>query len=112
MSNEKVLAQVATAGIGAAAGVVSGLKNAAAPHLSGRMGAFNVPANFTNGMTKAMRQHKGFSAVVGAGAAAAIPHGAAIAAVAIAAAPAVAVTAAAGAAIIGACKLVQYFRDK
>jgi len=109
---EQILVYAAKVGIGTVSGVVTGLKNATAPHLVGRgTGAINASSNFANGFTKAMKQHRGVAGAFGAGTAAVIGHGAVATAV-VAAAPVVAVTAVAGGAIFGVCKLVEFIRNK
>jgi hypothetical protein len=113
---EKTAIQV---GVGAVAGVVSGLKNAPAPHSMGiyhgiGAGAANASSNFFNAATKSMHKHHKFWGALGAGATAVVGHGA-LAAVATAAAVAVPVVigvAAVGGAAVGTVKLAEYLRKK
>jgi hypothetical protein len=109
MLQDKLVGSAVKVGVGAVAGVVSGLKNNPAPHV-GR-GLATASSNFANGVTKALRRHQGVGGAIGAGAAAVIGHGAVAAAV-VAAAPAVLATAAAGGAVFGVYKLVEYIRDE
>jgi hypothetical protein len=112
MLEEKMLVNAAKVGLGAATGVVTGLKNASAPHLRGiGTGLTNFSSAFANGATKAMKQHKGVAGAISAGTAAVVGHGAVAAAV-VAAAPAVVATAVAGGAVFGVYKLVKYIRDE
>lgn len=112
MQEEQILLNAAKAGIGAAAGLVTGLKNAASPHFVGRgMGAVNVSSKFANGFTKAMKQHRGIAGAASAGAAAVVGQGA-VATALVAAAPAIALTAAAGGAVFGIYKLVEHISKK
>jgi hypothetical protein len=112
MLEDKILINAMKVGIGTAVGVVTGLKNASAPHLKGiGTGLTNCSASFANGVAKAMKQHKGVAGAISAGTAAAVGHGA-IAATVVAAAPAAVATAVAGGAILGVYKLVKYIREE
>ena len=97
------------AGVGAVAGIATGLKNASAPHIA-RAGVANLSANFFNGATKALKTHKGVSGALAAGAAAVVGSSS-VAAAAVVAAPYVAATAVVGGAAYGVYKLVGFLRD-
>lgn len=112
MTEETAAVAATKVAIGAAAGAVSGLRNVAAPHVQGiGAGAVNASSNFCNGAAKALRSHKGIGGALAAGTAAVAGHGA-VAAVVVAAAPAVAVTAVAAGAMLGAYKLVKFFKGE
>ena len=111
-SEEKVLLGAAKVAVGAVAGTVTGLSNAAAPHVRAiGSGALNASSNFFNGATKALKNHKGVSGALGAGTAAVIGHGA-VATAAVALAPVAAVTAVVAGASFGIYKLIKYVQDE
>ncbi len=102
---------------GVAAGVVTGLQNAAAPQFQPRhiMGTANTVARASNAATKSFQQHHKVGAAVAAGATAVIGHGAAATlaaagAAVVAAAPIVIGIAVFGGATFSAHKLIQHFR--
>lgn len=104
--------QAAALGIGAAAGVITGLtKNANAVNVRGA-GLAGSAAKFFHGATRALKSHKGAVGALGAGAAAVVGPSVASAAVAaapvvVAAAPFVLGAAAVGAAVYGIKKLIE-----
>jgi hypothetical protein len=102
---------------GVAAGVLTGLQNAAAPQFQPRhiMGTANTVAKASNAATKSFHQHHKVGAALAAGASAVIGHGtvatlaAAGAAVVVAVAPVVLGVAVFGGATFGVHKLIQHF---
>jgi hypothetical protein len=109
---EALLVNAAKVGVGTAIGVVSGLRNASAPHVNGiGTGLVNGLSKFSNGATKAIRNHRGAAGAISAGTAAVVGHGAVAAAV-VAAAPAVVATAVVGGALFGIYKAIKYVRDE
>jgi hypothetical protein len=113
MSVEKTAAQLM---VGTVEGIVSGLKDAPAPHFRGiykgiGAGATNASSNFFNAATKSMHKHHKIGTALGAGVTAVIGHGA-LATAAVAATPFLLGFAAIGGTIFGTVKLVEHLRDK
>jgi hypothetical protein len=113
MENEKIMFTLTKGAIGLVTGALTGLsKSANSPHVKMvGSGLMNATAKFAHTTTKALKNHKGFQAAVGAGAvavAAPVVSGAvAVGAAAMAAAPFVLGAAAIGGAAYGIYKLAE-----
>jgi len=108
MSLEETAVEV---GLGAAAGLATGLTNVSAPQVHHLLigDAFNKTANATNVATKSFQQHHKIGTALAAGTTAVLGHGV-IGAAVVAVAPVAAVAAVVGGAAFGIFKLVEHLR--